>query len=64
MDGYLLAGVLAATLLVELISHRMERKYLYNRIMSKDLTEYKGTKKIKPIKNIIRKNLSKQNSSE
>ncbi|MBQ4556524.1 MAG: hypothetical protein IJA60_02620 [Clostridia bacterium] len=36
--------VLVAFLILQYIMHHFERKDLYNRIMSKDLTEYKGQK--------------------
>lgn len=35
-----------SVILVLIIVHRFERKDLYNRIMSKNLTEYKGEKRI------------------
>lgn len=36
--GYALCGIIV----VQQIIHHIERKDLYNRIMSKNLTEYKG----------------------
>lgn len=36
--------VLVAFLILQEIWHRTERKDLYNRLMSKNLTEYKGEK--------------------
>ena len=36
--------VLIAFLLLQEILHRMERRDLYNRLMSRNLTEYKGEK--------------------
>lgn len=35
--------ILVAFLILQEILHRIERKDLYNRIMSKDYSEYKGT---------------------
>lgn len=40
MIAYILIGVI----ILQSIIHCLERKDLYNRIMSKDYTEYKGTK--------------------
>ena len=40
MITYILCGII----IMLLIMHRFERKDLYNRIMSKNLTEYKGDK--------------------
>jgi hypothetical protein len=37
---YVIAGLIAVILLKDLI-HRIERKDLYNRLMARDLTEYK-----------------------
>ncbi len=34
--------LLCAIILIQLVTHRAERRDLYNRIMSKNLTEYKG----------------------
>lgn len=42
MISYILCGVI----ILQSIIHRFERKDLYNRIMSKNLTEYKGEKGI------------------
>ncbi len=39
---YILCGVI----ILQSIIHRFERKDLYNRIMSKNLTEYKGEKHV------------------
>lgn len=38
MIVYVLCGIIV----IQSISHHFERKDLYNRIMSKNLTEYKG----------------------
>lgn len=40
MIVYVLCGIIV----IQSIFHRFERKDLYNRIMSKNLTEYKGKK--------------------
>ena len=40
MIAYILCGVI----ILQSIIHHFERKDLYNRIMSKNLTEYKGEK--------------------
>lgn len=42
MIVYLLCGII----IVQSIFHHFERKDLYNRIMSKNLTEYKGKKAV------------------
>lgn len=36
--------VLIGVIVLQSIFHRLERKDLYNRIMSKDFAEYKGSK--------------------
>ncbi len=40
MTCYILCGIIALLLII----HHFERKDLYNRVMSKNLTEYKGEK--------------------
>jgi hypothetical protein len=50
----LLIGIIA----VQSISHRQERKDLYNRIMAKDLQEYKFNVTGRHVPNGIRKNTS------
>lgn len=50
----LLAGVIA----VQNIIHKQERKDLYNRIMAKDLTEYKANGKRRSVPSTIRKRTS------
>lgn len=63
MNDYKICLTLAVIIIVQLICHAIERRNLYNRIMAKDLTEYKGAKP-RPIKNVIRKNIKEQNSSK
>lgn len=41
MTIYILCYVLCGIIAVQSLLHRLERKDLYNRIMSKNLTEYK-----------------------
>ena len=38
-------GALLLTVIIQQVIHHCERKDLYNRIMSRDLDEYKGTGK-------------------
>lgn len=49
--------VLAGIIVIQAIIHRIERKDLINRIMSRDVYEYKAVTQNKPrtIKNAIRK---------
>jgi lipopolysaccharide export system protein LptC len=49
--------LLGLIIIVQGISHKQERTDLYNRIMAKDLPEYKG-KKPGTVKNILRKNFN------
>lgn len=42
MDYYILCGILCSIIILQSIIHHFERKDLYNRIMSRNLTEYKG----------------------
>lgn len=42
MEIYILCGII----IIQCIFHHFERKDLYNRIMSKDFTEYKGKKRM------------------
>lgn len=54
-----IALLLVIIVIIE-IMHFIERRDLYNRIMSKDLTEYKQDKKpVGNIENIIKKNMRK-----
>ena len=50
--------LLIAVIIIQQYLHHAERKDLYNRIMAKDLTEYKHEKS-KPIKNMIRQAMQK-----
>jgi hypothetical protein len=47
--------LLALIIIVQSIMHKQERTDLYNRIMARDLPEYKG-RKPGTVKNILRKN--------
>jgi hypothetical protein len=53
--------LLTGIIFVQNIIHKQERKDLYNRIMARDLHEYSGAKP-GTVKNILRKNYSRQNT--
>lgn len=54
-------ALLIVYIIVQNITHRQERQDLYNRIMAKNLQEYSGSKP-STVKNILRKNYSRQNT--
>jgi predicted TPR repeat methyltransferase len=47
---YYIIGALILTIIIKDMLHKAERKDLYNRIMSKDLTEFKQDGHIKQMK--------------
>jgi hypothetical protein len=55
-----IAYFLLAVILIQEIYHAIERKDLYNRIMAKDLQEYKTEHKPKTVPNSIRKRLNER----
>jgi DNA modification methylase len=57
MEKYVIT-LLIAVIVLQQIWHGIERKDLYNRIMAKDLSEYRA-RKPQTIKNIIKRNIEK-----
>ena len=51
----LIAYVLAVIIAIQAILHAIERKDLYNRIMSRDIADYKVLKSDKPVKPVVPK---------
>jgi hypothetical protein len=64
MEFYVIIALLIGVIVVQHISHKQERKDLYNRIMARDLTEYKSDGKVRSVKNIIRKNMEKRKTPQ
>lgn len=57
----LITAIQGLIIILQQITHSKERKDLYNRLMARDLTEYRQEPiKIKPVKNIIRKNMQRK----
>jgi hypothetical protein len=57
MQNYIIL-ILIAAIAIQEATHRVERKDLYNRIMAKDLQEYKTTVAGRHVPNAIRKKTS------
>lgn len=57
---YIVMAILIAVIMVQNVIHKQERQDLYNRIMARDLPEYKASGQHRSVKNIIRKNTSEE----
>lgn len=56
-EYWTVTALLLCLIIVQHILHKQERKDLYNRIMARDLTEYKAEKR-RTVPNTIRKRTS------
>jgi hypothetical protein len=59
MGLYIVIALLIAIIIVQEIIHKQERKDLYNRIMARDLPEYKADGKTRTVPNLLKRNLEK-----
>jgi len=60
IEMWVLVALLIAIVIVQEILHKQEREDLYNRIMARDLTEFKADGKHRSVPNGIRKRAAEE----
>lgn len=59
MENIIVICLLFGIIIVQDMGHRRERKDLYNRIMARDLSEYKAGGKARYVPNLLKRNMEK-----